>query len=158
MNSIKHDRSLQINFHKNILSFHLFSPNHIVIDDILLKPENPFQYRYPLGKGNEWLIHSDVTRKDNIFYNGYYNQLNPRDIIRQQIQIYGVLQFIFKYQVVRGREIYKPLTGMERIRFIDKIGIDLFDHYWDYLEDNRFNIEKIGDSYKDIWFDDTLEQ
>ena len=42
---------------------------------------------------------------------------------------------------------------MERIRFIDRIDIDLFDLYWEYLEEPRFNIGKIGDSYDELWFD-----
>ena len=155
VNSIKHDRSLQINFHKNILSSYLCGPSASCydIDDKFLKLNNPFQYRLPIGKGNEWLIYSDKGRKDNIMYEGYYNQLKPRDIICQQIEIYKDLQFIVKYQVVRGRKIYKPLTGMERIKFIDNMGIRLFDLYWEHLEDNRYNIEKMGDSYRDLWFD-----
>tara|TARA_B100000900_G_scaffold415953_1_gene448094 strand:- start:2312 stop:2917 length:606 start_codon:yes stop_codon:yes gene_type:complete len=155
VNSIKHDRSLQVNFHKNILSSYLCGPSASCydIDDKFLKLNNPFQYRLPIGKGNEWLIYSDKGRKDNIMYEGYYNQLKPRDIICQQIEIYKDLQFIFKYQVVRGRKIYKPLTGMERIKFIDNMGIRLFDLYWEHIEDNRYNIEKMGDSYRDLWFD-----
>ncbi|MAD57122.1 MAG: hypothetical protein CMK44_00935 [Porticoccus sp.] len=156
MNSIKHDRSLQINFHKNILSFHLFSPNHMVIEDTLLKPENPFQYRYPIGKGNEWLIYSDKARKDNIMYEGYYNQLKPRDIICQQIEIYGNKNFILKHtrwcEFSERSRCYDSLIGMERIKFIDNMNINLFDHYWDYLEDERYNIEKRGDSYRGIIF------
>ena len=156
VNSIKHDRSLQINFHKNILSSHLCGPSSSLdINDTFFTIQNPFQYRLPIGKGNEWLIYSDKARKDNLMYEGgLYNELKPRDIICQQIEIYQDLQFIFKYKLVRGRKIYKPLTGMERIKFIDNMGIRLFDLYWDYLEDGRYNIEKNGDSYRDIWFDD----
>ena len=99
------------------------------------------------------MIESDFARKDNLFYHELYNELKPRDIINTQIEIYRDLQFIFKYQVVRGREFYEPLTGMERIRFIDHIGIDLFDLYFEYLENPQFNIVRLGYSYHELWFD-----
>ena len=155
VNSIKHDRSLQIIFHKNILSSYLCGPpsSSLDINDTFFTIQNPFRYRLPIGKGNEWLIYSDKERKGNIMYEGLYNELKPRDIINQQIEIYQDLQFIFKYELVGGRKIYKPLTGMERIKFIDNMGIRLFDLYWEHLEDNRYNIEKMGDSYRDLWFD-----
>ena len=157
--SIDYDRSLQINFHKNILSAYLCGPSSLVdIDDKFFSTQNPFQYRLPLDKGNEWLIESDFARKDNLFYHELYNELNPRDIINTQIEIYRDLQFIFKYQVVRGREFYEPLTGMERIRFIDRMGIDLFDLYFEYLENPQFNIVRMGYSYEELWFDDNPEQ
>ena len=154
--SIYHDRSLQINYHKNILSAHLCGPPYSIfdIDDEFFNTQNPFQYRLPIGKGNEWLIECDFARKENIFYHGLYSELKPKDIINKQIEIYQDLQFIFKYQVVRGREYYQPLTGMERIRFIDRIGIDLFDLYFEYLEEPAYNIVRMGNSYKDIWFDE----
>ena len=154
--SIYHDRSLQINFHKNILSAHLCGPPYSIfdIDDEFFNIENPFQYRLPIGKGNEWLIESEDARKENIYYHGLYNELKPRDIINKQIEIYGINKFILKYLVVRGRELYEPLTGMERIRFIDHIGIDLFDLYFDHLEEPQWNIVRMGYSYKDIWFDE----
>lgn len=153
--SVDYDRSLQIKYHKNILSAHLCgSPYSIFdIDDEFFSTQNPFQYRLPIGKGNEWLIECDFKRKENIFYHVLYNELKPKDIINKQIEIYQDLQFIFKYQVVRGREYYQPLTGMERIRFIDRIGIDLFDLYFEYLEEPAYNIVRMGNSYKDIWFD-----
>ena len=153
--SVYEDSSLQINFHKNILSSHLCGPASMCydIDDKFLTLNNPFQYRLPIGKGTEWLIYSDKSRKDNIMYEGLYNELKPRDIICQQIEIYKDLQFIFKYELVRERKIYKPLTGMERIRFIDRMDTDLFDLYWEYLEEPRFNIGKSGDSYDELWFD-----
>ena len=156
--SIDYDRSLQINFHKNILSSHLCGPSSLVdIDDTFFNKKNPFQYRLPIGKGNEWLIDSDFARKDNLFYHGLYNELKPRDIINQQIEIYKDLHFIFKYQVFRRREFYEPLTGMERIRFIDRMGIDLFDLYFEYLENSQFNIVRMGNSYEELWFDDNPE-
>ena len=43
---------------------------------------------------------------------------------------------------------------MERIRFIDLIGIDLFDLYFYHLEDHDYNIERACDSYRDIYLDD----
>ena len=158
--SIYHDRSLQVNFHKNILSAHLCGPPYSIFDsdDEFFNIENPFQYRLPIGKGNEWLIESENARKDNIYYHGLYNELKPRDIINKQIEIYGAHarpgreKFILKYLVRRGREFYEPLTGMERIRFIDHIGIDLFDLYFDHLEDPEYNIVRMGFSYRDIYF------
>lgn len=154
VNSIKQDRLLRVNFHKNILSCGLCDPSSSLdINDTFFTIQNPFQYRLPIGKGNEWLIYSDKTRKDNLMYEGLYEELKPRDIICQQIEIYKDLQFIFKYELVGGRKIYKPLTGMERIKYIDNMGIRLFDLYWEHLEDNRYNIEKMGDSYRDLWFD-----
>jgi hypothetical protein len=153
--SIYHDRSLQINYHKNILSSHLCGPPYSIfdVDDEFFNTQNPFQYRLPIGKGNEWLIECDDARKENLFYHGLYNDLKPRDIINKQIEIYQDLQFIFKYQVVRGREYYQPLEGIERIKFIDLMGIDLFDLYFEYLEEPAYNIVRMGNSYKDIWFD-----
>ena len=158
--SVDYDRSLQINYHKNILSAHLCGPPYSIfdIDDEFFSTQNPFQYRLPIGKGNEWLIETDNARKENLFYHGLYNELKPKDIINKQIEIYQDLQFIFKYQVVRGREYYQPLTGMERIRFIDLMGIDLFDLYFEYLEEPAYNIVRMGNSYEDIWFDDNPEQ
>ena len=151
--SIYHDRSLQINFHKNILSSHLCGSSGLSCEmDKLFTLKNPFQYRLPIGKGNEWLIETDDARKEHLFYHGLYNELKPRDIICQQIEIYGNKNFILKYSKgLRGRECYVSLEGMERIRFIDRVGIDLFDHYWDYLENNRNNIESIGNSYENVY-------
>tara|TARA_A200000113_G_scaffold71984_1_gene62895 strand:+ start:1305 stop:1973 length:669 start_codon:yes stop_codon:yes gene_type:complete len=161
--SIDYDRSLQINFHKNILSAHLCGPPYTIfdIDDKFFSIQNPFQYRLPIGKGNEWLIYSDFAGKDNLFYHGLYNELKSRDIICQQIQIYGEINFILKYRswcAYTRREYYDSLKGMERIRFIDRIGIDLFDHYFEYLENPQFNIVRMGHSYDELWFDDIPEQ
>lgn len=158
--NIYHDRSLQINFQKNILSAHLCGPPYSIfdIDDEYFNKNNPFQYRFPIGKGNEWLIKSEESRKENIYYHRLYNELKPRDIINKQIEIYGAHarpgreKFILKYQVRRGREFYEPLTGIERIRFIDLIGIDLFDLYFDHLEDPEYNIVRMGYTYKYIYF------
>lgn len=160
MNSIKHDTDLEINFRKNILSSHLCDPSAMYCDmDELFILKNPFQFRFPIGRGNEWLIESDEARKDIIMYEGFYNQLKPRDIICQQIEIYGETNFILKYsQGPLGGEYYQSLKGMERIQSINHIGVDLFDHYWDYLEDNRNNIEKKGDSYIYIYLHEPHEQ
>lgn len=156
---IAYDRSLQINFHKNILSLYLCGPSSTLnIDNKFFSKKNPFQYRLPLNKGNEWLIKSDYERKENIFYHGLYNELKPRDIINTQIEIYGKQKFILKYLVLRGREYYQPLTGLERIKFIDRMDIDLFDLYFDYLEEPQWNIVRMGNSYKELWLDDINEQ
>ena len=159
VNSIKHDRSLQINFHKNILSSHLCGRSATSCDiDGLFTLKNPFQFRFPIGRGNEWLIYSDKARKDNMMYEGFYNQLKPRDIICQQIEIYGETNFILKHtrwcEFSERSRYYESLEDMERIRFIDLLGIDLFDHYWDYLEDECCNIEKRGDTYRSIILDE----
>ena len=44
MNSIKHDRDLQINFHKNILSSHFCGPSSTQDIDEPLTLNNPFQH------------------------------------------------------------------------------------------------------------------
>ena len=162
MNSNKHDISMATNYHRNILSAHLCCPNYIPTDITLTDSKNPFQYRLPIGKGNEWLIKSEENRVENIMYYGYYNQLKSRDILHQQIKLYGETEFILKTTTIDEREYYEPLMGMERIKFIDKIGIDLFDHYFDYLERGEeefgWNIIKRGDSYETIWLDNQDDQ
>lgn len=156
---IAYDKSLQINFHKNILSSYLCGPSSTLdIDNKFFSKKNPFQYRLPLNKGNEWLIKSDYERKENIFYHGLYNEFKPRDIINTQIKIYGEQKFILKYLVVRGREYYEYLTGMERIKFIDRMDTDLFDLYFEYLEEPQWNIVRMGYSYEELWLDDINEQ
>lgn len=152
MNSIKHDRDLQINFHKNILSSHLCCPNHMEVDDRLLKPNNPFQHRYPLGKGNEWFIKMGVKHSQNINYNGFYNQLKPRDILCQQIKIYGDHQFLLKPRIIRCREYLESLEGMERIQFINNHDKRLFDYYFEYLEVDGFNLICQGNTFTEEWF------
>ena len=148
--NITYDRSLQINFHKNILSSYLCGPSSsfLDIDNKFFSRKNPFQYRLPLNKGNEWLIKSDYERKEKIFYHGLYKELKPRDIINTQIEIYGEQRFILKYLVLRGREYYEPLTGMERIQFINRMNTALVDLYWDHLEEPQFNIVRMGNSYQ----------
>ena len=156
MNSIKHDITMTTNYHRNILSAHLCCPNYIPTDITLTDSKNPFQYRFPLGKGNEWFIRSWINRVDNIMYNGYYNQLQPRDILCQQIKIYGDKNFILKYSgwcVYTRRECYESLEDMDRVKFIDQVGIDLFDHYWDHLEDNAYNLICQGNTYEDRFID-----
>tara|TARA_B100000161_G_C33526331_1_gene403742 strand:- start:612 stop:1247 length:636 start_codon:yes stop_codon:yes gene_type:complete len=154
IDSIKHDTEIQINFHKNILSSHLCGPPYTIfdIDDEFFNQKDPFQYRLPIGKGNEWLIKSIVNRVDNIMYHGYYNQLKPRDIICQQIKIYGDYKFILRPRIIRCREYFESLEDMERIEFIDNMGIDLFDYYWDYLEDDGYNLICEGDTFRDEFF------
>ena len=153
-NSIKHDLNLQINFHKNILSSHLCGHTGVEINDKLLQPDNPFQYRYPLGKGNEWIIKSDSSRVENIIYHGCYNQLKSRDILCQQIKIYGDYKFLLRPRIIRCREYFESLEGIERINFINNIGIDLFDYYWDYLESGgEYNLVCQGNTFTGEWFD-----
>ena len=153
MNSIKCDISMATNYHRNILSAHLCCPNYIQTDITLTDAKNPFQYRFPLGKGNEWFIRSWIYRVDNIMYHGFYNQLKPRDILCQQIKIYGDYKFLLRQRIIRCRECYESLEDMERIEFIDNMGIDLFDHYWDYLaEEGGYNLVCQGDTFRGEFF------
>jgi hypothetical protein len=156
--SIKQDINLVINFHKNILSSHLCCPNHMEVDNRLLKPENPFQHRYPLGKGNEWFIKMGVKHSQNINYNGFYNQLKPRDILCHQIKIYGDYHFLLRPRIIRCREYFESMEGMDRVRFIDNVGIDLFDCYFEYLEVDGFNLICQGNTYEGTWLDFVNEE
>lgn len=152
MNSIKHDVSTATNYHRNILSAHLCCPNYMQTDITLTNSKNPFQYRFPLGKGNEWIIKSDSSRVESIMDNGYYNQLKPRDILCQQIKIYGDYKFLLRQRIVRGREYYESLEGMERIESIDNMGTYLFDYYYEYLEDYGYNLVCEGDAFREEFF------
>ena len=154
--SINYDRLLQINFHTNILSSHLCGPSSSIldIDDKFVNIKNPFQYRIPIGRGNEWLIKSDYERKENILYHGLYNELKLRDIINTQIEIYGEQKFILKYLVIRGREFYEHLTGMKRIKFINNQSFDLYNEYISYLDIYGYNIVACYGDYEPVWFDD----
>jgi len=151
-NSIKYDMNLQINFHKNILSNHLCG-HTIEINDNLLSSENPLQYRIPLGKGNEWFIKNESKRCKVILYHGLYNQLKPRDILLNQIKIYGDYKFILKLRIIRCNEYYESLEDMERIEFINNLGIDLFDYYAEHLEDHSYNLLCQGYTYEETWLD-----
>ena len=153
MNSIKHDRDLQINFHKNILSSHFCGPSSTQDIDELLTLNNPFQYRYPLGRGNEWLIKSDSSRVENIMYYGYYDKLKPMDIIHQQIKMYGDYHFLLKPRIIRCREYLESLEGMERIQFINNHDKRLFDYYFEYLEVDGFNLICQGNTFTEEWFE-----
>ena len=154
MKSNKHDISMATNYHKNILSAHLCCPNYIPIDITLTDSKNPFQYRFPLGKDNEWFIKYEVNRVDNIMYHGFYNQLKPRDILCQQIKIYGDYEFLLRPRIIRCREYFESLEDIERIEFINNIGIDLFDYYWDYLESGgEYNLVCQGNTFTGEWFD-----
>lgn len=152
-NNIKHELNLQINFHKNILSNYLCGHTGVEINDELLQPNNPFQYRYPLGKGNEWIIKHESARCEGSLYQGCYNQLKPRDIIINQIKIYGDYHFLLRPRIIRCREYFESMEGMERVRFIDDVGIDLFDYYAEYLEDQCYNLICQGDTYEETWLD-----
>tara|TARA_Y100000389_G_scaffold145714_1_gene144298 strand:+ start:6354 stop:6926 length:573 start_codon:yes stop_codon:yes gene_type:complete len=152
MNSIKHDRDLQINFHKNILSSHFCGPSSTQDIDEPLTLNNPFQHRYPLGKGNEWFIKMGVKHSQNINYNGFYNQLKPRDILCQQIKIYGDHQFLLKPRSQQSQG-HQSLEGFERLHFINKYNTDLFDNYWEYLEVDGYNLICNGDSFQEEWLE-----
>ena len=152
MNSIKYNMRMTTNYHRNILSAHLCCPNCMQTDITLTNSKNPFQYRFPLGKGNEWIIKSDSSRVESIMRNGYYNQLQPRDILCQQIKIYGDYKFLLRQRIVRGREYYESLEGMERIESIDNMGTYLFDYYYEYLEDDGYNLVCEGDTFREEFF------
>ena len=153
LSSINQEKQINFYYHRNILSSHLCCPNYISTDITLTEKNNPFQYRFPLGKDNEWFIKYETNRVDNIMYHGYYNQLKPRDIILQQIKIYGDYKFILRPRIIRCREYFESLEDMERIEFIDNMGIDLFDHYWEYLdEENGYNIICEGDTFREEFF------
>ena len=85
-------------------------------------------------------------------YNGFYNELKPRDIICQQIKIYGDYHFLLRPRIIRCREYYESLEGMERVEFIDNMDIELFDYYWDYLEDDGYNLICEGDTFRGEFF------
>ena len=154
--SIYYDRSLQINFHINILSSRLCEPLSLCIDidDKFVNIKNPFQYRIPIGRGNEWLIYSQKRKRDYLINQGLYNELSPMDIILQQIKIYGELNFIKKYTITNGNETLKIMQGMERIRFINNQSFDLFNEYISYLDFYGYNIVAYYDDYEQVWFDD----
>ena len=106
MNSINENKQNNFYYHRNILSSHLCSPNYTPKDVTLTEKNNPIQYRFPLAKDNEWFIKYEINRVDNIMYHGYYNQLKPRDIILQQIKIYGDYKFILRQRIIRCREYF----------------------------------------------------
>ena len=153
INSIKHDISMASNYHRNILSAHLCCPNYIPIDITLTDSNNPFHYRFPLGKDNEWFIKNESKRRKVILYHGYYNQLKPRDILLNQIKIYGDYKFILKLRIIRCNEYYESLEDMERIEFINNLGIDLFDYYAEHLEDHSYNLICQGYTYEETRLD-----
>ena len=63
------------------------------------------------------------------------------DIICQQIKIYGDLSFYIDiHEIIRCMRYFESLEDLERIEFIDNMGIDLFDYYWDHLEDDGYNL------------------
>lgn len=157
--NIAYDRSLQINFHKNILSSHLCEPSSLLdIDNSFLNPINPYQYRLPINKGNEWLIHSYKCTRNYIIYNDLYNELKPIDIINKQIEIYGDTYFLLKSDTNGPFVSFQPLKDIERMKFIDAMGTKLFDLYFEYLENTGFNVLKIKSTspvtWQEIWLDE----
>ena len=157
--NIAYDRSLQINFHKNILSSHLCEPSSFLdIDNSFLNPINPYQYRLPINKGNEWLIHSYKCTRNYIIYNDLYNELKPIDIINKQIEIYGDTYFLLKSDTNGPFVSFQPLKDIERMKFIDAMGTKLFDLYFEYLENTGFNVLKIKSTspvtWQEIWLDE----
>ena len=92
------ERDEQMNFYTNLLSSHLCKTKQeeILIGDHLFSERNPLHYRFPIGRGNEWLIKSDKKKKDEIMYEGYYDKLSAHHTICEQIEIFGKKDFLLK--------------------------------------------------------------
>jgi len=91
------ERKEQINFYTNLLSSHLCKTNQEgQIGDHLFSELNPLHYRFPIGRGNEWLIKSDKKIKDELMYEGYYDKLSAHHTICEQIEIFGKKDFLLK--------------------------------------------------------------
>jgi hypothetical protein len=153
LTSIKSDFSLIKNFHTNILSARLCFPVSlsIDIDDKMMNPNNPFQYRFPLDRGNEWLIRHESKQRDFQLYNGFYNELKPRDIILHQIKMYGEINFIKEFNIKGNVQFLTILRGKRRFRFIDDHEFNLFDDYFTYNNSNGYNVIAYPDGYQGVW-------
>ena len=145
------ERDEQMNFYTNLLSSHLCKTKQgeILIGDHLFSEINPLHYRFPIGRGNEWLIKSDKKKKDEIMYEGYYDKLSAHHTICEQIEIFGKKDFLLKTRISEGVQIYEPFSTMvERIKTISilygsgTLGTHIFDEYYDYVLDEGtvFNI------------------
>jgi len=142
LNSIKSDFSLIKNFHTNILSARLCVPVSlsIDIDDKMMNPSNPFQYRLPLDRGNEWLILHESKKRKSLLNYGFYKELKPRDIILHQIKMYGEINFIKYFDIKGDVQCLRILKGKRRIRFIDDHELYIFDDYFRYKNSNGYNV------------------
>ena len=144
------ERKEQINFYTNLLSSHLCKTNQEgPIGDHLFSELNPLHYRFPIGRGNEWLIKSDKKIKDGLMYEGYYDKLSAHHTICEQIVIFGKKDFLLKTRISEGVQIYEPFSTMERIKAISILsdtgthGAEhMFDEYYDYVDDEGtvFNV------------------
>ena len=146
---ILRERKEQINFYTNLLSSHLCKTNQEgPIGDHLFSEKNPLHYRFPIGRGNEWLIKSDKKIKDGHMYEGYYDKLSAHHTICEQIEIFGKKDFLLKTSISEGVQIYEPFSTMERIKTISiltgsgTLGTHIFDEYYDYVLDEGtvFNV------------------
>ena len=143
------ERKEQINFYTNLLSSHLCKTNQEgQIGDHLFSELNPLHYRFPIGRGNEWLIKSDKGLKDELMYEGYFDKLSAHHTICEQIEIFGKKDFLLKTRISEGVQIYEPFSTMERIKTISiltdevRSGTHIFDEYYDYVVDEGtvFNV------------------
>ena len=144
------ERKEQINFYTNLLSSHLCKTKQedIPIGDHLFSERNPLHYRFPIGRGNEWLIKSDKGLKDELMYEGYFDKLSAHHTICEQIEIFGKKDFLLKTRMYGYVQIYEPFSTMERIKTISiltdeaRSGTHIFDQYYDYVLDEGtvFNV------------------
>ena len=143
------ERKEQINFYTNLLSSHLCKTNQEgPIGDHLFSEKNPLHYRFPIGRGNEWLIKSDKGLKDELMYEGYHDKLSAHHTICEQIEIFGKKDFLLKTSMYGYVQIYEPFSTMERIKTISiltdeaRSGTHIFDQYYDYVLDEGtvFNV------------------
>ena len=159
------ERKEQMNFYTNLLSSHLCKTKQEgPIGDHLFSEINPLHYRFPIGRGNEWLIKSDKKIKDEHMYEGYYDKLSAHHTICEQIEIFGKKDFLLKTSISEGVQIYEPFSTMERIKTISiltgsgTLGRHIFDQYYDYGVDEGtlFNIIfcPITRSTEYLWIDD----
>ena len=146
---ILRERKEQINFYTNLLSSHLCKTKQEgPIGDHLFSEINPLHYRFPIGRGNEWLIKSDKKIKDELMYEGYYDKLSAHHTICEQIEIFGKKDFLLKTRMYGYVQIYEPFSTMERIKTISiltgsgTLGRHIFDQYYVYVLDEGtvFNV------------------
>jgi hypothetical protein len=128
------EREKQMNFYTNLLSSHLCKSKQgdIPIGDHLFSETNPLHYRFPIRRGNEWLIKSDKGIKYELIWEGYYDKLSAHHTICSQIEIFGKKDFLLKTSMSEGIQICEQFPTMERIKAISILSTDIFDRYYDY--------------------------
>tara|TARA_B110000495_G_C22975990_1_gene573252 strand:- start:266 stop:904 length:639 start_codon:yes stop_codon:yes gene_type:complete len=162
----KNKRDLHITFYNNIHSLNLYEPYSNFglngyscnINEDYMFTSNPFSYRIPINRGIEWTISAEIEHFEHILFEGFWDQLTPRNILLHQIKILGDKNFMMKEDIIiRGRQFYECLTNKERIKFINNQGVDLFLVYEDYstIQDGHpHNIVVYNEeNYMDVWLD-----